>query len=68
MEKLEYLAEESEKNKAEISYVIGFIKGLAIRLEDLASDISTLKKEVALLYQAHQVPFLEEFLEKKDHC
>lgn len=68
MEKPEYLENESKQNKAEISYVIGFIKGLVIRLEDLASDISTLKKEVALLYQAHQVPFSEEFLEKKDHC
>ena len=68
MEKLEYLAEESEKNKAEMFYVIGFIKGLAIRLEDLASDISTLMTKVDLLSQAHQVPFSEEFLEKKDHC
>ena len=68
MEKPEYLENESKLNKAEISYVIGFIKGLAIRLEDLAADISKLKKEVALFYQAHQVPSSEESLEKKDHC
>lgn len=68
MEKLEYLAEESEKNKAEISYVIGFIKGLAIRLDELSEDIYSLKTKVALFYQAHQVPSSEESLEKKDHC
>ena len=68
MEKLEYLAEESEKNKAEISYVIGFIKGLAIRLDGLSEDISSLKKKVDLLYRDRQVPFSEQFLEKKDYC
>ena len=68
MEKLEYLAEESKQNKAEISYVIGFIKGLAIRLDGLSEDISSLKTKVDLLYRDRQVPFSEEFVEKNDHC
>ena len=68
MEKLEYLEEGSQKNKAEMSYVIGFIKGLAIRLDGLSEDISSLKTKVDLLYRDRQVPYSEESLEKKDHC
>ena len=68
MEKLEYLENENEKNKAEISYIIGFIKGLAIRLDGLTEDTSLLKTKVDLIYRDCQVPFSEDFLEKKDHC
>lgn len=68
MEKLEYLGNENEKNKAEMFYVIGFIKGLAIRLDGLTEDISSLKTKVDLLYRDRQVPSSEDFLEKKDHC
>ena len=68
MEKLEYLENENEKNKDEMSYIIGFIKGLAIRLDGLTEDTSLLKTKVDLIYRDCQVQFSEDFLEKKDHC
>lgn len=68
MEKLEYLEKENKKNKAEIFYVIGFIKGLSIRLDGLSEDILSLNSKVDLLYRDRQVPSSEESLEKKDHC